>query len=95
MYGCTIACWSGKTSTPADYETRQERIKAHDLFDIIWKSGKLKRTTAYRMLAMYLDTKSEDTHIGMFDKETAIKTQEYAKDLIQNQFPDIRKKVER
>ncbi|KKK70910.1 hypothetical protein LCGC14_2919230 [marine sediment metagenome] len=24
--GCTVVCWSGSTSTPADYETRSMRI---------------------------------------------------------------------
>ncbi len=39
MAGCTVACWDGSTSTPADYETRQARIAAHDPFDYLWKSG--------------------------------------------------------
>ena len=48
---CTVACWDGDNSTPADYETRKERSLAHIFFDPLWKSGKMKRKEAYKLLA--------------------------------------------
>ncbi len=77
--GCSVVCWDGSTSTPADLETRQARMKAHTAFDEIWKSGRIKRTKLYKLLAKHLGKKSKDTHIGHFDKETAIKVVKFAK----------------
>lgn len=65
--GCTVVLWAGSTSTPADYETRQVRIRAHDAFDRLWKSGSLTRYACYRQLAKYLKLSREQVHIGMFD----------------------------
>ena len=69
---CTVVGWDGPTSTPADAETRTERIIAHAAFDSLWKgSGKLMtRSEAYRRLAVYLELPSSKNHIGMFDRET-------------------------
>jgi hypothetical protein len=35
---------------PANKATRQARIRAHDAFDPIWKSGEMKRAQAYAWL---------------------------------------------
>lgn len=36
---------------PANKETKQARIKAHDAFDRIWKDGHMPRWKAYKWLA--------------------------------------------
>lgn len=68
--GCTMACWDGKTSTPADDETRRLRNKCHRMFDPLWKK-RLRfnsRTEAYRWLARQMSLAKDAAHIGMFDK---------------------------
>ena len=53
----------------ANAELRKWKMKAHDVFDLLWKkSGRtMDRSTAYTWLSNKLDIKIEDTHIGMFD----------------------------
>jgi len=63
---CTVVCWDGSTSTPADYNTRQARIVVHKTFDEVWKSGIMSRREAYRRLARYLELPRRQAHIGCF-----------------------------
>ncbi len=79
--GCTVVCWDGSTSTPANLETRQARKQAHDIFDLLWKKGRFARKKLYKKLADYLGTDIDHTHIGQFDKETALKVVAFAKGL--------------
>ena len=69
--GCTMVCWDGPTTTPADLNTRRLRGEAHKVFDALWK-GKPDgtRTRMYKRLAAELGIDSEVCHIGMFDKTT-------------------------
>lgn len=53
---------------PADQETKQLRIKAHNLFDQLWKTGAMRRGEAYRWLQNALSLGSEEAHIGKFTK---------------------------
>lgn len=53
--------------TPADKETKQWRIKAHDAFDTLWKDGKMKRTAAYQWMRTAMKLRKSEAHIGMFD----------------------------
>lgn len=63
--GCTMQCWDGPTSTPADKETRQARIRAHEVFDRVWKSGLMRRRQAYAWLDDVLCKPIGGAHIGM------------------------------
>lgn len=36
---CTVVCWEGSTSLPADAETRDLRYRCHQAFDPLWKRG--------------------------------------------------------
>ena len=65
---CTVVLWGGSTSTPADEETRQLRIKCHNLFDKRWNTRK-RRNQAYLELSHILGIKKEECHFGMFNKE--------------------------
>lgn len=63
---CSVAKWSGQTSTPADIETRQKRTHAHYEFDHWWE-GKMRRGKAYKQLAKFMGLSQKQTHIGYFD----------------------------
>ncbi len=52
--------------TPANKETKQWRIKAHDAFDLLWMSGAMKRKNAYRWMQQTLGMTPDEAHIGKF-----------------------------
>ena len=68
---CTVACWDGGTSTPADCETREARHRCHLAFDPLWKNkSKFKnRNQAYSWLQRVMGLNRAEAHIGMFDLE--------------------------
>jgi hypothetical protein len=70
---CTVVCWEGQTSTPADAETRALRRQCHEAFDPLWKPGAQRRFRhrghAYIWLSRLMGTVIEETHIGMFNAE--------------------------
>jgi ssDNA-binding Zn-finger/Zn-ribbon topoisomerase 1 len=65
---------------PADGETKKLRIRAHELFDQLWKPGlhpgiaslvnrfENDRQTAYRWLQQSMNLTRDQAHIGNFDK---------------------------
>lgn len=71
---CTVACWDGSTSTPADAETRKLRNYCHRLFDPLWRGRKVfkGRWDAYKWMSSVMGTKGNKTHIGMFNKEQCL-----------------------
>jgi len=77
--GCTIALWDGSTSTPADYQTRQARVRAHNAFDALWKSGTLTRHNAYTKLAAYLKLPKRKVHIGRFNQQQCNQAIDFSK----------------
>lgn len=75
---CTVVLWGNdETATPADFETRQARRKAHAAFDPLWRKKKIKRQRAYKKLAHYLNLPIEKTHIGAFSKQQCEKVIEF------------------
>lgn len=66
--GCTIACWDGSTSTPADQETRQKRHECHEAFDPLWQNKEVfpSRNQAYKWLKR---TMPQAHHIGYMTAE--------------------------
>lgn len=78
VQGCTVACWSGKTSTPADAETRALRLRCHEVFDALWRNGarspfcgepggkSARRQRAYAWLSRVMGKPPRLTHFGMF-----------------------------
>jgi len=46
---------------------REYKKKAHAAFDILWQSGKMTRTQAYKLLSKKLRLPVNITHIGYFD----------------------------
>ena len=72
-----VGCHPGTTKPlgiPADAETRQARIEAHDVFDPIWKTGRLMRVEAYAWLADELRIEREQCHISRFGTELCRQT---------------------
>lgn len=63
-----LVCWGGRTSTPADCETRRLRNRCHELFDPLWKDRTRfkSRGGAYRWLRRFMRLSCEQNHIGMF-----------------------------
>lgn len=61
---------SGKPlGVPADKETKQWRIKAHDIFDTYWKRWGMKRQEAYKFLQTTMGLSLKEAHIGRFTKQ--------------------------
>lgn len=69
--GCTVVCWDGSTSTPADQETRDLRHACHDAFDPLWKRRERfkHRAQAYVWLQSVMGLPASEAHVGMFDAE--------------------------
>ena len=65
--GCSVVCWNGSTSRPADAETRSLRHQCHLVFDARW-FGK-RRNDGYRWLGKLLGLPRSDAHIGMLNKD--------------------------
>ncbi len=81
---CTVVCWDGKTSMPADQETRDARSKAHKAFDQLWLSELFTRKKAYKMLAKHLSVRVKNTHIGYASIEECEKIIKFARKLKAN-----------
>jgi len=60
--------------TMADKELRDERMKTHNLFDNLWKSGQMNRKKAYKLLNNYF---GKEIHIGQSDKEMCQKIRSF------------------
>lgn len=51
----------------ANKDLRKWKMAAHEAFDPLWKSGRMKRAAAYQWLADLMELTRDETHIGMFD----------------------------
>jgi len=60
---------------PANQETKNWRIKAHDAFDLLWKKDLMTkksimhRQKAYRWMQEAMEMTKDEAHIGNFDIE--------------------------
>lgn len=75
----SVGCHKG-TRTPlgrmANKRTRQLRVKAHEHFDQLWRSGYLSRDKAYDWLAGQLKIDPQDCHISWLNDEQLIQVAE-------------------
>lgn len=54
--------------TPANKETKEWRIKAHDAFDRLWKvERRMARSVAYRWMQARMGLTDDEAHIGKFN----------------------------
>src|SRR5690625_271368 len=51
----------------ADSRLRLAKMRAHEAFDIIWRSRAMTRSGAYKWLSQQMGLPPHKTHIGMFD----------------------------
>lgn len=51
---------------PADKKTCHARRKAHEVFDVLWKSGRINRSQAYTILRRIMNLTIQEAHIGRF-----------------------------
>lgn len=93
---CTVVCWEGGTSTPADAKTRALRQECHAKFDPLWKTPRGSpfaggggrrdlRVAAYAWLSRELGIPKEKTHFGMFDAETCRRALDLINTLLEDQ----------
>lgn len=68
----------------ANGELRNKRIKAHKLFDAIWKNNIMTRKQAYRWLSYELCLEFEQAHIANFSNYMCDKTIEVCEKLLSN-----------
>lgn len=56
---------------PANAETKAARIRAHNIFDQLWKGGPInwKRTDCYLWMQRVMGLTEKEAHIGSFTKE--------------------------
>jgi len=66
----------------ANKELRYWKKQAHLYFDVLWKSGKMRRSKAYWWLSNELGIRKKYTHIGMFSVETCKRVVELSKEKI-------------
>jgi hypothetical protein len=82
--GAWVGCHKG-TVTPlgrlADKALRAAKIRVHNAFDPLWRSGMMSRSAAYGYLAMQLDLTPSACHIGYFDIETCDRVVQICKGL--------------
>lgn len=72
--GAYVGCHPGTANPlgyPAGPTTRMARSAAHAAFDPLWKSGKMRRSQAYKWLAERLGIPASETHISWMDAATA------------------------
>ncbi len=52
---------------PANKETKQWRMKAHAIFDKLWKDKLMSRKDAYKHLQLIMNIPKDIAHISMFN----------------------------
>ena len=79
FYGCTgyPACKGthgahpdgSPLGIPADKATREARVRAHFVFDQLWKSKRMSRRDAYQWMRTFLNLSHRTAHIGQLSAE--------------------------
>jgi hypothetical protein len=65
-----VGCHPGTTNPLgrlANAQLRAGKQRVHALLDPLWKSGQIKRSSAYARLAGHMGIAPQDCHVGMFD----------------------------
>jgi ssDNA-binding Zn-finger/Zn-ribbon topoisomerase 1 len=53
---------------PANGATKRARVRAHEAFDRMWKSGHMTRKEAYRWMQLALGMTRDEAHIGKYSE---------------------------
>lgn len=101
FYGCIA--WPGCEGThgahpdgnpkgsPANKQTRLARIRAHAVFDLIWKNKVKKRHQAYGWMRKAMDLPHSGAHIALFSEEQCEKLIK----LVYRDFPQFQTRYSR
>lgn len=90
--GCHGAHPDGRPlGTPANRKTSEARIRAHDVFDRIWKQRRMTRPQAYAWMRQAMGLSEAEAHIGHFTFEQCEKLIA----TIKVKFPGVRSAWER
>lgn len=82
MCGAYVGCHKGTDKPfgkPAGKKLRELRMKVHEQFDRLWKSGGMTRKAAYGDMAAFLQVSQNNCHIGSFCESDCIKVLEWLK----------------
>ena len=74
---------------PANKETKDARKAAHHVFDHLWKTGMMSRTSAYLWMQGAMGMSAKEAHIGRF-------TRDQCKEMVlkfRDEFPDLWKQI--
>lgn len=66
--GIVISDGTLPLGVPANAVLRKLRMKAHSLFDPVWKNGRIRRKEAYARMAAHLGIPRDECHISHFDE---------------------------
>jgi hypothetical protein len=67
--GAYVGCHPGTTRSLgrlADAPLRAAKARVHAMFDPLWKSGRISRSSAYARLADAIGIQPRECHVGMF-----------------------------
>ena len=70
--GAWVGCHPGTTKPLgrlADQHLRKAKMRVHAKLDPLWRTGQIKRSSAYARLADHLGIPASECHVGMFDLE--------------------------
>ena len=71
--------------TPGDKATKKARMRAHDVFDQLWKEKHMSRHEAYEWMCDQMSLTREEAHIGRFNidqcEELEVHVDEYFEEL--------------
>jgi len=62
--------------TLANKETRDARAQTHEVFDPLWRTGKMTRSEAYTLLSRLMGIDQTKCHIAMFNVQQCEAAQE-------------------
>lgn len=72
-----VGCHKNSDNKPlgrlAKKDLRRKKLMAHNCFDKLWKSYRMKRCEAYQWLADNLNINKNKCHMGLFDIDTCNK----------------------
>ena len=81
------------SSTPlgtlANRALRAARVRAHDYFDLLWKSGKMSRKQAYSELEAALGLGEDQAHIGMCDLAQCEEVAAWSRLRLRELYPEV------
>ncbi len=68
----------------ANSELRNKRIRAHKLFDSIWKNKLMSKKEAYRWMEYFMGVSENDAHIGKFSDYRCEELMKKCKEILSN-----------